>query len=92
MMLCASWFGKLKENVASLPRRSWTARASSPPVMAARWVTMPANASKAASGILLVDTLGLILGGVVTPANTTERDGAKAVLLRVLAWFHLFRH
>lgn len=36
---------------------------------------------------LLVDTLGLVLGVVVTPANTTERDGAKAVLRRVLAWF-----
>jgi len=36
---------------------------------------------------LLVDTLGLILGVVVTPANITERDGAKAVLRRVLAWF-----
>lgn len=40
---------------------------------------------------LLVDTLGLILGVVVTPANTTERDGAKAVLLRVLAWFSWLR-
>lgn len=40
---------------------------------------------------LLVDTLGLILGVVVTPANTTERDGAKAVLLRVLAWFTWLR-
>jgi transposase len=40
---------------------------------------------------LLVDTLGLVLGVVVTPANTTERDGAKAVLLRVLAWFAWLR-
>lgn len=40
---------------------------------------------------LLVDTLGLVLGVVVTPANTTERDGAKAVLLRVLAWFTWLR-
>ena len=35
---------------------------------------------------LLVDTLGLVLGVVITPADTTERDGAKAVLRRVLAW------
>jgi transposase len=40
---------------------------------------------------LVVDTLGLVLGVVVTPANTTERDGAKAVLLRVLAWFTWLR-
>lgn len=35
---------------------------------------------------VLVDTLGLILGVVVSPANTTERDGAKAVLRQVLTW------
>ena len=40
---------------------------------------------------LLVDTLGLVLGVVVTPADTTEREGAKAVLLRVLAWFAWLR-
>jgi hypothetical protein len=40
---------------------------------------------------LLVDTLGLVLGVVVTPADTTERDGAKAVLLRVLGWFTWLR-
>ena len=40
---------------------------------------------------LLVDTLGLVLGIVVTPADTTERDGAKAVLLRVLAWYTWLR-
>jgi transposase len=40
---------------------------------------------------LVVDTLGLVLGVLVTPANTTERDGAKAVLLRVLAWFTWLR-
>jgi transposase len=40
---------------------------------------------------LLVDTLGLVLGVAVTPANTTERGGAKAVLLRVLAWFTWLR-
>ena len=40
---------------------------------------------------LLVDTLGLVLGVVVTPANVTDRDGAKAVLRRVLAWFAWLR-
>jgi putative transposase len=40
---------------------------------------------------LLVDTLGLVLGVVVTPADTTERDGGKAVLGRVLSWFTWLR-
>jgi transposase len=40
---------------------------------------------------LLVDTLGLVLGVAVTPANTTERDGAQLVLGRVLAWFTWLR-
>lgn len=40
---------------------------------------------------LLVDTLGLVLGVAVTPASTTERDGAQAVLGRVLTWFTWLR-
>jgi transposase len=40
---------------------------------------------------LLVDTLGLLLGVVVTPASTTERDGGKAVLSLVLGWFTWLR-
>ena len=40
---------------------------------------------------LLVDTLGLVLGVVVTPADTTERDGGKAVLGRVLCWLMRLR-
>jgi transposase len=40
---------------------------------------------------LLVDTLGLVLGVVVTPADTTERDGGKAVLGRVLVWLASLR-
>lgn len=40
---------------------------------------------------LLVDTLGLVLGVVVTPASTTERDGAQQVLDRVLGWFTWLR-
>ena len=41
---------------------------------------------------LLVVTLGLVLGLVVTPASTTERDGGgKAVLSLVLGWFTWLR-
>lgn len=40
---------------------------------------------------LLVDTLGLVLGVTVTPANTTERDGAQLLLGRVLGWFTWLR-
>ena len=40
---------------------------------------------------LLVDTLGLVLGVVVTSASTTERDGAQLVLGRVLGWFTWLR-
>ena len=40
---------------------------------------------------LLVDTLGLVLGVVVTPANTTERAGGEAVLARVLVWLTSLR-
>jgi transposase len=40
---------------------------------------------------LLVDTLGLVLGVAVTPANTTERAGAQVVLGRVLGWFTWLR-
>ena len=40
---------------------------------------------------LLVDTLGLILGAVVTPASCPERDGAQQVLQRVGGWFPRLR-
>jgi putative transposase len=40
---------------------------------------------------LLVDTLGLVLGVAVTPASTTERDGAQVILGRVLGWFTWLR-
>ena len=40
---------------------------------------------------LLVDTLGLILGVHVTPANVTEREGAQGLLERTLAWFAWLR-
>jgi hypothetical protein len=34
-----------------------------------------------------VDALGLMLGVTVTPASTTERDGAQLLLKQVLGWF-----
>lgn len=40
---------------------------------------------------LLVDTLGLLLGVVVTPASCTERDGAQKVLTSVANWFTRLR-
>ena len=40
---------------------------------------------------LLVDTLGLILGVAVPPANVTERDGAQMLLARVLGWLAWLR-
>lgn len=36
---------------------------------------------------LLVDTLGLVLGVLVTAANVPEREGAQSLLGRVLVWF-----
>ena len=40
---------------------------------------------------LLVDTLGLILGVAITPASTPEREGAQALLGRVLVGFTWLR-
>lgn len=40
---------------------------------------------------LLVDTLGLVLGAVVTPADCPERDGAQQVLRLVGSWFTRLR-
>ena len=40
---------------------------------------------------LLVDTLGLVLGIQVTPASTPEREGAEALLSRILPWFAWLR-
>jgi len=40
---------------------------------------------------ILVDTLGLILAVFVTPANCTERDGAKQVLQQVGGWLPRLR-
>lgn len=40
---------------------------------------------------LLVDTLGLLLGVMVTPASTPEREGAQAMLSRFLGYFTWLR-
>ena len=40
---------------------------------------------------VLVDTLGLLLGVLVTPASTPERDGAQALLGRMLVCFTWLR-
>jgi transposase len=40
---------------------------------------------------ILVDTLGLLLGIVLTPADTTERDGAQALLQRTLPFLTWLR-
>ena len=40
---------------------------------------------------LLVDTLGLLLGVFVTPANVTERAGAQGLLTRTLNWHRWLR-
>jgi transposase len=40
---------------------------------------------------LLVDTLGLVLGVVVTAASVPERQGAQVLLGRVLGWFTWLR-
>ena len=40
---------------------------------------------------VLVDTLGLLMGLVVTPASCPERDGAQRVLEQVAGWFTKMR-
>jgi len=40
---------------------------------------------------LLVDTLGLVLGAEVGPANVPEREGARSLLGKVLQWFSWLR-
>ncbi len=40
---------------------------------------------------VLVDTLGLLMGVVVTPASCPERDGAQRVLEQVAGWFTKMR-
>jgi len=40
---------------------------------------------------LLVDTLGLVLGVILTPASTTDRAGAQTLLERMVGWFTWLR-
>ena len=40
---------------------------------------------------LLVDTLGLVLGVLVTAANVPEREGGQTLLGRTLKWFAWLR-
>lgn len=52
------------------------------------------DAAKKTKGIkrhLLVDTLGLLLGVAITPANVTERDGARGLLAPLLGWWRWLR-
>ena len=40
---------------------------------------------------MLVDTLGLVLGLVVTPANCPEREGAQQLFSQITGWFPRLR-
>jgi transposase len=40
---------------------------------------------------ILVDTLGLVLGVIVTPASCPEREGAQQVLTQVAGWYTRLR-
>lgn len=50
-----------------------------------------AKKTKGRKRFLLVDTLGLILGAGVQPANTVERAGAQSLLEPLLPYFHWLR-
>ena len=52
-----------------------------------RRVTTQARKSRARSGHLLVDTLGLLLHAVVHPANVQDRDGAILVMATLFGMF-----
>src|SRR5215203_3963863 len=81
-----------KRDGASSPRRpSWTAKASSQTGTAARSATMPASGSSGRKRHILVDTLGLLLGVIVTPASCPEREGAQQVLSQVAGWYTRLR-
>jgi transposase len=51
----------------------------------------PGKRTKGRKRFLLVDTLGMILGAAVVPANETERSGAKVLLKPLLGWFPWLR-
>lgn len=50
-----------------------------------------AKKTKGRKRFLLVDTLGLVLGAEVFPANTPERAGARGLLGPLLPWFRSLR-
>lgn len=50
-----------------------------------------AKKTKGRKRFLLVDTLGLVLGAEVLPANTPERTGARELLEPLLPWFRSLR-
>ena len=88
---CASWFARPRAGAASPPPPSWTAKDVK---SANHGGSVGYDAGKRIKGRkrhLLVDTLGLVLGVAVTPADTTERDGAQLLLGRVLVWFAWLR-
>jgi len=51
----------------------------------------PGKRTKGRKRFLLVDTLGMILGAAVVPANETERAGAKVLLKPLLEWYPWLR-
>ena len=51
----------------------------------------PGKRTKGRKRFVLVDTLGMILGAAVVPANETERAGAKVLLKPLLEWFPWLR-
>lgn len=51
----------------------------------------PGKKTKGRKRFLLVDTLGMVLGAAVVPADRPERAGAKALLQPLLAWFPWLR-
>lgn len=51
----------------------------------------PGKRTKGRKRFVLVDTLGMILGAAVVPANETERAGAKVLLKPLLGWFPWLR-
>jgi putative transposase len=51
----------------------------------------PGKRTKGRKRFLLVDTLGMILGAAVVPADQTERTGAKVLLKPLLPWFPWLR-
>jgi len=71
-------------------RRFWTVKVLSLLVTVAMSAMTPASGSRAEAPSV-GGYFGLLLGVAVTPASTTERDGAQLVLGRVLGWFAWLR-